>query len=131
MLQLQQHEDELAALGVEVLIVTFQAGPVVESYARETGLRWPILIDDSLSLYTVYGMGRGNWWQILGPASWGEYIKLLFRGRRLRRPTADPYQLGGDVLIDPQGIVRRHHVGRNPADRPPIPALLQVVRGLN
>lgn len=127
-MQLQQHENKLKALCVEVLVVTFQSGPTVENYVRESDLAWPILIDDSLSLYTAYEMGRGSWWQILGPASWGEYLKLLLRGRRLRRPTADPYQLGGDVLIDPLGVIRLHHVGRNPADRPPISALLQVVR---
>jgi hypothetical protein len=55
-------------------------------------------------------------------------MKLLLRGRKVRRPSGDVYQLGGDVLIDPSGIVRLHHVGSGPADRPTVHSLLQAVR---
>jgi len=72
-------------------------------------------------------MHRGSFWAILGPKSWDVYLKLLFRGRRLRVPAGDIYQLGGDVLIDPRGIVRLHHVGRTPADRPSVESLLSFV----
>jgi hypothetical protein len=86
---LRQHEQELEALRIDVLVATFQAGPVVEAYVKEAALPWPILIDESRSLYAAYGMQRGRIWDIWGPASWWTYIKLLIRGRRLRRPTGD------------------------------------------
>ena len=130
-MQLQQRQEELKQLGLQVLIVTFETRAVAENYARQTGVPFPILLDESRSLYAAYGMQRGSHWQVLGPAAWGEYIKLLFRGRRLRRPTGDPYQLGGDVLIDPAGIVRLHHVSRNPADRPDVSDLIETVRKLS
>jgi len=125
---LRQHEEETEALGVKVVVVTFQAGPLVEAYVRETGLRWPILIDESLALYSAYGMQRGRWWDLWGPASWWAYAKLLLRGRRLRLPSGDASQLGGDVLIDLNGVVRLHHVGNGPADRPSVSSLLELVR---
>ena len=108
--------------------MTFQGGPLVESYVRDTGLEWPILIDESRSLYHVYGMERGKLWQIWGPPAWWAYIKLLARGRRLRRISGDVLQLGGDVLIGPDGTVRFHYVGVGPADRPPVEELLAVVQ---
>lgn len=128
MSQLRQHESELESLGVRVVIVTFQTGPVVEQYLRESALPWPVLADESLDLYAAYGMHRGRWWKILGPGSWWGYIKLMLRGQRPRRPTGDVYQLGGDVLIDPEGTVQFHHVSRTPVDRPPVSAILEVVR---
>jgi len=36
-------------------------------------------------------------------------------------------QQGGNVLIDPNGIVRVHHVGRGPADRPSVDRLIAAV----
>ena len=36
-------------------------------------------------------------------------------------------QRGGDVLIDPDGIVRMHRVGKGPADRPGVERFLQIV----
>ena len=125
---MREREDELDALGVRVAIVTFETGPVAGAYVRESQLSWPLLIDESRSLYAAYDMHRGRWSQILGPAAWWAYVKLLARGRQLHRTTGDVTQLGGDVLIDPQGIVRLHHVGSGPADRPAVESLLAVVR---
>lgn len=113
---------------MKVAVVTFEVGPLAESYVRETRLEWPLLVDESRQLYAAYGMHRGTWWEIFGPASIWIYAKLLLRGRKLRRPHGDPSQLGGDVLIDPQGIVRLHHVGAGPADRPSVESLLHVIQ---
>ena len=110
-------------------VVTFQGLFLAQAYARETQLAWPILVDAGLTLYAAYGMERGRWRDILAPASWWIYAKLLLRGRRLQPSAGDPRQLGGDVLIDRQGIVRMHHIGRGPADRPAVEAILDVVRG--
>ena len=122
------HEKELDDLGVKVVVVTFQAGPLADAYGRETELSWPLLVDDTLSLYRAYGIERGRLWDIWGPASWGAYAKLLSRGRKMKAPAGDVNQLGGDVLVDPQGIVRMHHIGSGPADRPPVSQLLDVIR---
>jgi len=87
-----------------------------------------MMINESLSLYGAYGMERGSFWEIWGPQNWGAYVKLMARGRMPRLPHRDVNQLGGDVLVDPDGIVRLHHVSRGPADRPSIDSLLVAVR---
>ena len=97
---------------------------------RDTDLAWPPLVDQERSLYRAYGMGHGRRRDILGLASWKAYAKLVAGGRRLHRPTGDTRQLGGDLLIDPQGVVRLHHVGSGPADRPSVDQLLAVVDAL-
>jgi hypothetical protein len=122
--QLRQHDQQLRDCGVRVCVVTFEFGPLAAAYVHETQLEWPLLIDSERWLYKAYGMERGTWWNIYGPASIWAYVRLLGRGRRMRPPGSDVQQLGGDVLIDPQGIVRVHHVGSGPADRPSISVLL-------
>jgi hypothetical protein len=125
---LRRHEDEVKRLGLEIVAVTFEARERAEEYVRETGLRWPLLIDQRRILYSAYGMGRGRWSAIWGPATWWAYIRLIRRGHRLRRATGDIHQLGGDVLVDPAGRVALQHVGKGPADRPAVAALLDRVR---
>ena len=125
---MRQREAEIDALGAKVAVVTFENDFFVRAYVRETNLPWPILIDASRQLYGAYGMERGRLSEIVGLRSWAIYAKLLLKGRRLRRSTGDVFQLGGDVLVDPQGVVRLHHVGRGPADRPEVDAILDVVR---
>ena len=127
-MQLQQHQDDVESLGVAVVVVTFESPAIAENYARETAFPWPILLDGSRELYRAYSMGRGSRWAVFGPSSWWGYLKLLLRGRKLRLPTDDVHQLGGDVLIDPGGTVRLHHASRIPIDRPSVESLLEAVR---
>lgn len=125
---MRQHEPELDELRVKVCVVTFEAGSLATAYARETGLTWPLLVDADRALYRAYGMERGSAWEIFGPASLWKYATLLARGRRLRQPGSDIHQLGGDVLIDPEGTVRLHRVAAGPADRPSLGELLAPIR---
>ena len=98
------------------------------AYIRETQLGWPLLVDRERTLYAAYGMLQGAAWDIYGPAAIWSYLKLVGRGRRLHRPGSDVTQLGGDVLVDREGLVRVHHVATGPADRPEVSELLAEVR---
>lgn len=91
---------------------------MAKAYAETTQLSWPMLLDADRTLYEAYGMARGTWWAIYNPLSIMKYLGLIFRGRRPGRPGKDWRQLGGNVLIDPQGIVRLHHISKTPHDRP-------------
>jgi len=113
---------------MSVAAVTFETPERAQDYVAETGFPWPMLIDASRSLYRAFGMERGSVWAVWGPQNWGAYFRIMARGRMPRRPHDDVQQLGGDVLVDPRGIVRLHHVGRGPADRPSIDTLLDAVR---
>lgn len=125
---MQQREETWQALDTRIVIVTFERGPQVDTYARDMGLRWPLLQDDTRELYRAYGMLHGKTWDIWGPRTWWAYSKELLRGR-MPRATAidtDTGQLGGDVLVDPSGTIRLLHVGSGPADRPSMATLLAV-----
>jgi hypothetical protein len=49
------------------------------------------------------------------------------RGRWPQKSSAESSQRGGDVLIDPTGFIRLHHIGRTPADRPPVERIIEAV----
>lgn len=124
---MRQQEQRLKDINVEVAVVAFDADAMARDYVKRTGLPWPLLIDSKQRLYTAYGMTQGSWWTIYGPPTiWG-YIKLILGGRMPGKPGKDWRQLGGDVLIDPKGIVRMHYVSDGPLDRPSIESLLAVV----
>lgn len=127
--QLRRRAAELEQADIRAAVVTFEVSCVARNYVRKTGLPWPLLDDEQRVLYRAYGMGRGSYWRILGPKSWWAYMKIMLRGRLPKMPKDDPYQLGGDVLIDPRGIVRLQHVSTMPADRPSVDAILACARG--
>lgn len=125
---MQQAEGALEALAIRVLVVTFEAPSVARAYVSETGTRWPVLCDESRSLYRQYGMGRARWRHLLGPSALRAYAGAMAQGRLPRWPAADPMQQGGDVLIDADGIVRLLHVAKGPGHRPSVERLLEVCR---
>jgi len=55
------------------------------------------------------------------------YAQAFLRGKRWRPLQWDFTQLGGDAVLDADGLVRLWHAGRTPDDRPPIEALIRVV----
>ena len=69
-------------------------------------------------------------WDIWGPKTWWVYLREMMKGAKLIKSEGDISQRGGDVLIDPAGIVSLHHIGAGPADRPPVERLLlRIDRG--
>ena len=125
---MQRAERELDALAVSVLVVTFESPSAARAYVAETKTRWPVLSDESRLLYRAYGMGRARWRHLLGPSAMLAYARELARGHLPRWPAGDPMQQGGDVLIDPEGIVRLVHVGAGPGHRPPVERLIEACR---
>ena len=124
---MQQAAEQIDQLPLDVMAVTFQSSEVAGEYVERTGWPWQMLVDPDRVLYTAYAMHRGGLWAIWGPQSWWGFLKLILKGRRLRPPAGDVYQMGGDVLIDPSGTVRLHHVTRVPVERPAIESILEVV----
>lgn len=124
---MREVEIELDELNVKVAVVTFEAGPLAQAYVDDTDLQWPLLVDETRALYQGYGMDHGTWWNVYGLRVWWVYFKLFAKGRKLKVRRSDYSQLGGDVLIDPEGIVRLHYVGSGPADRPSVASILQEI----
>ena len=84
-----------------------------------------MLMDETRELYHNYGMFSASFWDIWGPKTWWAYFKEIMKGHTPHLSTGDVSQRGGDVLIDPGGIVRLHHVGEGPADRPSVDIIFQ------
>jgi hypothetical protein len=116
--QLRRRKPELDAAGVEALFVAFSPAEAVKAFEEELIPGWTCLHDPDLQVYRQYALPRMPPSRVLSPKVIGSYLSLLLRGRRLRRPEGDPLQLGGDFLIDREGILRFVHRSRTPADRP-------------
>ena len=123
-MQLQQVDATLRDLEIRVAVVTFEAPEVAERFRAETETPWPILVDSTREAYHAYGMRRAKLRHLLGPTTLRAYARELYRGERLRLPTGDTTQQGGDVLVDPDGMLRFHHIGAGSGYRRPVDEIL-------
>jgi len=124
---LLDHEKEFSKQNVKIVVVTFESNLLSRSYVEETSLTWPLIIDETRELYRSYGMFSASFWNIWGPKSWLAYLKEIIKGEKLKKSESDVMQRGGDVLIDPNGIVQMHYVGEGPGDRPNVEKILKII----
>lgn len=109
---------------MRLAVVTFEAPEVAKQFGMDLQIEWPILLDGTREVYQAYGMGSAKLRHLLGPTTLMAYARAAFRGEFPRLPTGDTTQQGGDVLVDPDGIVRFHHVGAGSGYRRPLDEIL-------
>ena len=93
-------------------------------------LPFPVLSDPSLASYRDYSLGRGSFFAVYSPLAAWEYLRLLLKGRGVGGPHGDLRQLGGDFVIDGEGILRFAYPSTQSQDRPKVDQLLQALRSL-
>ena len=130
MAQLCQHTDELQQLGTEVLLVSFSSLGYARRWIEETCAPFRLLLDRERQVYRTYGLGSS----LL--KSWGlknvwSYVKLMRAGRKWRGIQGNSAQMGGDFIVDAEGIVRLAYRSEDPTDRPPVERLMSILRRIS
>lgn len=120
--------DAIKALNAEVVIISFGAEFWVKVWQEQTQAPFPLLLDQERQAYRAYGLEQSV------VRSWGVknlwyYAKAMLQGQPLHDSHGeDTSQLGGDFIIDANGILRYTHPSRDPTDRPAVDALLAVLK---
>ena len=112
-----------------VVFVTFDdPEPVRRGLLASLEVPYPVLVDRERVAYRAWGLRRssvaGIW---LDPRVWWRYGALVARGERLRGLGSDTLQLGGDFVLDGDGIVVYARPQRRD-DRPSVGELLGALR---
>lgn len=125
------HQDELKRLNAGVLVVSFSARTeAARAWLEETCPSFIMLLDPERKVYRAYGLKR-SWLRIWNPVAAWDYIRLLLSGQRVRGIEADPYQLGGDFIVDTKGVLRLAYRSRVATDYPPVADLLALLNNLH
>jgi hypothetical protein len=119
------HRDRIErAGGTAVFVVHDPPRRVRAGLLAGLDLPWPVLVDLDRVTYRAWGLRRASFRTVwLDPRVWARYGLLLLGGQRLRRLGSDTLQLGGDFVLDADGMVtwaRPQHAD----DRPPVGVLL-------
>ena len=130
MAQVVSRSAEFEALNTNIVAVSFGTPQWVGAWLEVTQANFPIYLDADKRSYTAYGLTRSK------RAAWGVknlayYARALIRGEQLQEFRGETDQLGGNFIIDKDGIVRFTHPSQDPTDRPEIDALIQQLQALN
>jgi peroxiredoxin len=128
--QLRQQYGRIQHLGGEVIVVSFEEKEGLQRLVSGHKLPFVILLDPQKEVYNKYGMiykdqGRvGN----LGTAI--AYMRMRLSGYPRQQAGTDTRQMGGDVVIDRQGVIRFIYRSQYPHDLPDAAAVLKVMTDL-
>ena len=128
MIAVRDHLDELGD-DTDVVVITFAEHENLTPYLARHDLPFPVLSDTSLSAYQAFGIGRGTIRRVWGLRMVRRYIEI-YRDQGFEAPgkaTEDTLQLGGNFIIDPEGILIYGYWGEGPDDRPPVRALIDTI----
>ena len=114
---------------MEIVLVTFTEPDHLASYRDRHDVPFTVLLDPDRVSYRAYGFERAPARRVW---SWGTIVKYATLLRRdglgaLERPTEDTRQLGGDVVVAPDGTLAAGFWSRGPDDRPSVDDLLAAV----
>ena len=122
--------DDIRSAGGEVLVVSMGRPETVAAYFRMRPWPFPVVADPDRGAYRAFGLGRTSWGRFFRPRVLLHYLKLIFKGWRVRRPNPeeDLLQLGGDFVLDRQRRLLYAHRSADPSDRPTAEELLAAIR---
>lgn len=126
-----QNHEQLINAGVKILIVSFgeQAGAI--KWLEQTQCPFDMVLDGERKIYQAFGLSKSVYkvWCI---ESLVYYAEQLVAGRELPKPFEnvhdDPHQMGGDFLLDSQGVIKMSYCGKSSTDRPSIDQILLAMK---
>ena len=128
-IQLNRARKEIEAAGVQVVLVGQATPRHAAHYRRRFAPDLTILADDERKTYKLIGAIRGGVGELLSP---NVVLKGIGRGVKNRavqgRPVGDVTQLGGTLLVMPDGSVAWSHMSGDAADNASIGEILEAVR---
>ena len=129
MAQVVSHQGEFEALDTKVVTLSFSAEQWARAWLQETQSPFPLLLDPERNAYRAYGLEHSylRSWNVRAISY---YVRALLHGAKWRGIRGDSGQLGGDFVIDRQGIVRFAYTSHDPTDRPTVDQLLTALRQL-
>lgn len=109
-----------------MVLISFASPELARHWQEATQFPFPLFLDPERRAYKAFGLGTSVLaaWH---PRMFLYYFRLLAKGRKLMPVRGNPYQLGGDFLLDAHGEIRLAYPSADPADRPPLSELLAAV----
>jgi hypothetical protein len=128
-IQLNRARKEIEAAGVRIALIGQATPRHAAHYRRRFAPDLLILADEDRGTYKLAGAVRGGAAELLSPSV---VLKGIGRGVKNRavqgRPVGDVQQLGGTLLVMPDGTIPWSHMSHDAADNATIDEIREAIR---
>lgn len=124
---MRAHEDELKAAGASVAAIGLGDANYARLFREETGITFPLLIDEERTAYRAAGLQSGNVLHIFRSDNSAARTRAKKAGHRQTKLGKNPFQLGGSFVFAPGDVDLFAHISKTFGDNAPPQALLAAV----
>ena len=108
---------EFKAAGVGLMLIGQATPRHAAQFRRRQGIQLPVLADEGRVSYRAAGAKVANTSELFGPQSVSKGLLAGARSRRIQtRTVGDAAQLGGSLVVRPDGNVAWSHMSANAGD---------------
>jgi hypothetical protein len=127
---LRAHEAEFRQAGATLAAIGLGDRRYAQEFRKETGIGFPLLIDESRAAYQVASLRSASIFQMFRRGNAAARARAKAAGHRQHRLGQNPFQLGGSFVFGPGNLDRFAHVSEAFGDNATPADLLAAVRGL-
>jgi peroxiredoxin len=127
---LDRAREKFQAEGAQVVLIGQLTPRHASHFRRRQGIHLTVLADDDRASYKAAGARMANASQLIGPSVLAKGVMTSLRtGKTQTRTIGHPAQLGGAMVIAPDGTVAFSHMARDASDNVSPEELLAAVQG--
>ncbi len=124
---MREHEKEFLEKGANLAAVGLGDQHYARLFRKESGITFPLLIDEQRAAYRVAGLRSGNLLHIFRGENKAARKRANAAGLRQYGLGKNPFQLGGSFVFGPGNIDRFAHLSETFGDNAPVASLLDVL----
>ena len=119
-MQLHRDRDKFEAAGVRLAVIGQGRPDDAREFQRSQHVDLPLYVDPDRASYRAAGTKVGTLGELLGPAVLARGLRVSLRDRvRQGRVVGHPAQLGGVLIVKPDGSIPYVHLSEDASDVPP------------
>jgi alkyl-hydroperoxide reductase/thiol specific antioxidant family protein len=125
---LRDHQREIEEAGAGIAAVGLGGRAYAAAFRAETGIAFPLLIDETRAAYRAAGLRKGTLWELFLPFNATARARASREGHRQHKLGKDPFQLGGTFVLAPGNRDLYAHRAKTYGDVAPIAEVLAAIR---
>jgi hypothetical protein len=125
---LREHEQEFTENGGALAAISLGDRNYARMFREETGITFPLLIDERREAYAIAGLGMANLLHILRRDNFRSRKRAHAAGHQQHKLGRNPFQLGGSFIFAPGNIDQFAYVSKTFGDNATPETLLSALR---
>lgn len=124
---MREHEQTIRQKGAKIVAVGLGDANYARHFREQTGITFPLLVDDKRQAYRALGLRQANLLHLLRSDNARARKRAKAVGVRQHRLGKDPFQLGGSFVFAPGNVDKFSHVSETFGDNAPVEQVIAAI----